>query len=51
MYSLFRQIRLYMEIQEYLSFNKSEKYKAEQEFFKKHGTKIAKTSARFGRNV
>ena len=38
-------------IQEYLSFNKGEKYKAEQEFFKKHSTKIAKTSARFGRNT
>ena len=38
-------------IQEYLNYNRSQKYKEEQKLFEEQETKIAKTSARFGRNI
>lgn len=38
------------EIQEYLNYNRSQKYEEEQKLFKEQEIKIAKTSARFGSN-
>lgn len=38
-------------IQEYLNYNRSQKYEEEKKLFKEQETKIAKTSARFGRNI
>lgn len=37
-------------IQEYLNFNRSQKYEEEQKLFEEQAIKIAKTSARFGCN-
>lgn len=37
-------------IQEYLNYNRSQKYEEEQKLFKEQEIKISKTSARFGSN-
>lgn len=38
-------------IQEYLNYNRNQKYEEEQKLFEEQKVKIAKTSARFGSNV
>ena len=38
-------------IQEYMNYNKSQKFEEEQKIFKEQDLKIAKTSARFGCNI